>query len=313
MAGAGPSLRGIIATCLTPFDDEGRVDFDALGREIDFIVDICQADAIAIGATEDAEYSMLDWEERQALMRRGAELVGGRLPLILGISHPSAQRALQLADVAGSCGGDVVQVLMPARLWGGDPEGDELYDYIAEVAINSPLPLCVYHKRGPGADPGIPVYLRLADLYNVPYIVETSGDVTKISRLAEEIDRRGTAQYFTTIESLLINLMMGGAGAAMPPPAAYVGVQVVRAFRAGELDRAVEWQRILGLFPNRWFRHGAPPVMKAAMRHIGLPLGGAAAPYGALSDRDDAEIGQFLESVGLKEPGEAVFITDGGR
>ena len=304
MAGDGPDLRGIIATCLTPFDANGRVDYDALRREIDYIVDVCHADAIAIAATEDAEYSMLDWDERRELMRQGTQMVGGRTPVILGISHPSTHRALELADHAKACGAQVAQVLMPIRLWGGDPEGDELYDYISEISIHSPLPISIYHKRGPGADPGIPVYLRLADLYNVPYIVETSGDVTKIGRLAEEIDRRGSAQYFTTIESLLINLVMGGSGAAMPPPAAFVGAQVVGAFRADNLARATEWQRILGLFPNRWYRHGAPPVMKAAMRHLGIPLGAPAFPYGALSDREDAAIGQFLEEVGLKEPGE---------
>jgi dihydrodipicolinate synthase/N-acetylneuraminate lyase len=35
MAGAGPDIRGIIATCLTPFDRDGNVDYGALQREID--------------------------------------------------------------------------------------------------------------------------------------------------------------------------------------------------------------------------------------------------------------------------------------
>lgn len=313
MAGAGPNLRGIIATCLTPFDEDVRVDYEALHREIDYILDVCHADAIAIAATEDAEYAMLDWDDRVELMRRGTEMVAGRVPVILGISHPSTHRAIELAEYAKACGADVAQVLMPTRLWGGDPEADEICDYVSEIAIHSPLPLSIYHKRGPGADPGIPVYLRLADLYNVPYILETSGDVTKISRLAEEIDRRGSAQYFTTIESLLINLTMGGSGAAMPPPATFVGAQVVRAFREGNLARAIEWQRILGLFPNRWYRHGAPPVMKAAMRHLGIPLGDPAPPYGALTERESSAIGQFLEEVGLKERGEDAPAPQSGR
>ena len=304
MAGAGPDIRGIIGTCLTPFQRDGSVDLAALEREINYLIEVCRAEAVAIAATEDAEYTMLGWQERKELMAAGTRMVGGRAPVILGISHPAPQRAIELAEHAAAVGADVVQVLMPIRLWGGEPDPDEVYDYVTEIARRSPLPLCVYHNRGPGADPAIPLYLRLADIFNLPYIIETSGDVTKISRLIEEIDRRGSARFFSTIESLLINLTLGGSGAAMPPPAAYVGGQVVRAFREGDVERAVEWQRILGLFPGRWSRYGMPPVMKAAMRHLGIDLGKPAAPFSPVSHWDDAQIGQFLEEVGLKEPGE---------
>ncbi len=228
----------------------------------------------------------------------------GRIPVILGISHPATQRAVELAEHAAAAGADAVQLLMPIRLWGGDPEPDEIYDYVAEVARRSPLPVAVSQNRGPGADPAIPLFLRIADVYNVPYLLETSGDVTKISRLIEEVDHRGAARYFTNPESLLINLTLGGSGAAMPPPAARIGGEVVRAFREGDLARATEWQRILGLFPNRWSRFGAPPVMKAAMRHLGIELGRPMRPYGSLPKWDDAQIGQFLEEIGLKERGE---------
>ena len=52
-----PAISGIIGACLTPFDKEGRVDYDALKREIDFIVS--HADGISIGAVEAAEYTIL--------------------------------------------------------------------------------------------------------------------------------------------------------------------------------------------------------------------------------------------------------------
>ena len=314
MAGAGPDIRGVIATCLTPFDGEGRVDFAALQREIDYIVDGCKADAIAIASTEDAEYTMLDWSQRKELMARGAEMVRGRIPTILGVSHPAPQRAVELAEHAAAVGGNVVELLLPTRLWGGDPDPDETYDYVAEIARRSPCPVCIYQNRRTGSDAPIPLFLRLADVLNVPYIAETSGDVTRISRLVEEIDRRRTARYFTTIESLLINLTLGGSGAQMPPPAARVGSEVVRAYGEGDMDRAVEWQRILGLFPGRWRRYGHPPVMKAAMRHLGIDLGDPMPPYASLTMPDDQALGQFLESVGLKEPGErAPAAVEAGR
>ncbi len=299
-----PEISGIIASCLTPFDRDGRIDYEALHREIDYIVDACAPGAIAIAAGEESEYTMLSSEDRRELMRRGAEMATGRIPVILGISHPAAERAVELADYAKGVGADVAHLLLPIRLWGGDPDRDELLGYVEEIAAHSPLPVLVSHNRGPGGDPGIPALARIAELPNVSYVAETSGDITKISRLVEHIAERGTAKLFTTPESLLINLTLGGAGAAMPPPAAFVGSQVVRAFREGHMERAIEWQRILGLFPNRWARYGAPPVMKAAMRHLGIDLGRPLPPYAPVAKWDDVAIGQFLEEVGLKEVGE---------
>jgi dihydrodipicolinate synthase/N-acetylneuraminate lyase len=90
----------------------------------------------------------------------------------------------------------------------------------------------------------------------------------------------------------------------MPPPAARIGGEVVRAFRAGDVDRAVQWQRILSMFPGAWSRYGLPPIMKTAMRHLGIDLGVTAGPWGRITDNDVAAIAKFLEMAGLKEPGE---------
>jgi 4-hydroxy-tetrahydrodipicolinate synthase len=119
-----PELNGIIGACLTPFDDEGRVNYDALAREIDFIV--ADADAVSIAAVEAAEYTVLTLEERKELMRRGVELVGHRRPVILGISSPSIRTSIELAHDAAELGADYAQLLMPLRPWGGQPTTQEL-------------------------------------------------------------------------------------------------------------------------------------------------------------------------------------------
>ena len=84
---AGVKLQFIIGACLTPFDDDGRMNFAALAQEIDFIA--ADSDAISIGAVEAAEYTMLSMEERKELMRQATGMVAGRIPLILGASAPS--------------------------------------------------------------------------------------------------------------------------------------------------------------------------------------------------------------------------------
>lgn len=301
-------ITGIIAACLTPFDEDGCVDYEALRREIDFIVP--DADAISIGAVEAAEYTMLSPEERKELLRRGTEMVDERVPVILGASSPTPRGVIKLAEFAADVGADLVQVLMPQRPWGGQPTVGELVEYYTEVASESPLPIVAYHNPGPGADPPVETFIRVSEIPKVDYFKESSRSVTKISRLIEEIDLAGNARYFTTIQPLLITLLMGGSGATMPPPGTRIGAEVVRAIRAEDLERAKRWQRFYSLFPAKWAAaYGLPPVMKSAMKHFGVDLGDPARPYQPVSARDHAQIGRYLRQTGLLGGGESAGVS----
>jgi len=290
-------IKGIVGACLTPFGEDDRVNYDALRREIDFIVADC--DAISIAAVEAAEYTMLSREERKELLRVGTEMVDKRVPVILGVSSPSPREVIELAEYAAKVEGDLVQVLMPLRPWGGQPTIAELMEYFSQIASASLLPIVAYHNPGPGADPPQDAFVRISEINNIRYFKESSRDITKISRLIEQIDLAGKGHYFTTMQPLLATLMLGGSGATMPPPGTRIGAQVVKAFREGDLSRARFWQRCFALFPGKWAAYGLPPVMKSALKHLGVDIGEPARPYAPVSPRDHAQIGQFLRQMGL--------------
>ena len=295
-------VQGIMGACLTPFDEEGGIDFGALERELEFMIPDC--DAITIGAVEAAEYTMLTVEERKELLRQASAIIDGRVPVILGASAPAVRMVLDLADHAAEVGGDLVQVLMPLRPWGGQPTMSELYEYYSQITTRSSLPIVAYHNPACGGDPPTDAWVQLSQLFGVHYFKESSRNVTKIVRLIEEIDLAGNARYFTTMQPLLATLMMGGSGGTMPPPGTRIGAQVVKAFREGDLDRARMWQRLYGIFPGKWSAYGLAPVMKAALRHFGVDIGEPAHPYRPVSVEDDAQIGLFLRETGLLD-GEA--------
>ena len=287
-------IRGIIGAALTPFTDDGKVDYDALAREMEFLVADC--DAISIAAVEASEYTVLSLEDRKEVMRRATEIINKRVPVILGASSHSIDTILDLAEHAAAVGGDLIQVLMPIRPWGGQPTISDLVQFFTEVASASPLPIVAYHNPGPGADPPLDAFVRLSEINKVDYFKESSRDITKITRLIEQIQLAGKANYFTTMQPLLTTLMMGGAGATMPPPGTRIGARVVRAFREGDIDKARYWQRCFTLFPGKWGAYGLPPIMKSALKHFGVDIGDPARPYAPVSPRDHAQIGQFLRS-----------------
>src|SRR5258705_97977 len=109
-------VKGIIGACLTPFGDNERVDYQALEREIDFLVADC--DAISIAAVEAAEYTMLSRDERKELLRIGTEMVAKRRPVLLGASSPSPREVIEPAEDGASLIGGFIQGLMPAETVG---------------------------------------------------------------------------------------------------------------------------------------------------------------------------------------------------
>ena len=80
-------------------------------------------------------------------------------------------------------GGDLIQVLMPLRPWGGQPTIAELMEFYTQVASASPLPVTCYHNPGPGADPPQDAFVKISEIDNIRYFKESSRDITKISRL----------------------------------------------------------------------------------------------------------------------------------
>src|SRR6202046_584290 len=277
---------GLIVAPLTPFTAELTVDEAALKRQIDYIVDDCRATMVVAAGVETQEYTYLSLEERKALIRRTIDGVGGRVPVMVGVSHPSFKTAIALAHEAERLRRGRRRRWAPLRPFAGPPSQVDLLAYFEAVARETKLPITLYLNPGPGADVSIPDTIALAKLPSVQLIKESSRDLARVSRLIVEIDRVGHARYFTTMQMLLATLQLGGSGATMPPPGCEIARHVIDAFVAKDYERAAEIQLQFALFPSKWMHRGLAPAMKAAMNLIGIPAGEPYPPYAALT-RDE--------------------------
>ena len=293
-------LPGLIVAPLTPFKRADlSVDWKALEREIDYICDDCKAAMISVSGVETSEYHYLSFEGRKELIKRTAEMIGKRSGLVVGISHPNTRTALELADLAASLKAEAVQVLAPQRPYGGQPGTQELVDYFGAIADKSPLPLLLYLNPGPGADVGPDATVAITRLDKVRYVKESSRDLARVSRLIVEIDHAGHARYFTTMQMLLITLMLGGSGATMPPPACFIAAKIIDAFVAKDYENAAKLQLEFALFPSKYQSKGLAPVMKAAMELIDIPLGDPYPPFPPLTADEKKALGEALRKTSL--------------
>jgi 4-hydroxy-tetrahydrodipicolinate synthase len=292
---------GLIVAPLTPFTTDLMVDERALRRQIDYVVEDCAATMLVAAGVETQEYTYLSLEDRKALIRRTIEFTDKRVPVMVGISHPSFKTAVELAQDAENWGADAVQLLAPLRPFAGPPTRDDLVAYFEAVSRETSLPITLYLNPGPGADVSISDTIALAKLPRVAFIKESSRDLARVSRLIVEIDRAGHARYFTTMQMLLITLMLGGSGATMPPPACEIARHVIDAFAAKDYERASELQLQFALFPAKWMHRGLAPAMKAAMNLIGIPVGEPYPPYTGLTREETAALATLLKSTVLAD------------
>jgi 4-hydroxy-tetrahydrodipicolinate synthase len=290
---------GLIVAPLTPFTSELKVDAPALRRQIDYVIEDCGATMVVAAGVETQEYTYLSFEARKALIRTTIELVAGRAPVMVGISHPSFVSAVELAHDAERLGAAAVQLLAPLRPFAGPPNKDDLVAYFEAVSRETHLPITLYLNPGPGADVSMPDTVALARLPRVQFIKESSRDLARVSRLIVEIDRAGHARYFTTMQMLLITLILGGSGATMPPPAAEIARHVIDAYVAKDYERAAELQLQFALFPSKWMHRGLAPVMKAAMNLIGIEVGGPYPPYAGLTSEETDALAALLKTTVL--------------
>jgi 4-hydroxy-tetrahydrodipicolinate synthase len=290
---------GLIVAPLTPFTKDLKLDEALLARQIDYVVTDCGATMIVAAGVETQEYTYLSFEERKQLIRRTVDLVAGRVPVMVGISHPSFKTSIELAHFAEKLGAAAVQLLAPLRPFAGPPTESDLVAYFDAVGKETGLPIALYLNPGPGADVSIPATIALAQLPKVQLVKESSRDLSRVGRLIVEIDHAGHARYFTTMQMLLATIELGGSGATMPPPAAEIARHIIDAFVAKDYERAAKLQLQFALFPSKWMHRGLAPAMKAAMKIIGIPAGEPYPPYVGLNRDEMAALETVLKTTVL--------------
>lgn len=292
-------LPGLIIPPLTPFDDRQQVDYKLLENGINYVVEDCDAAMVIAAGVEAQEYHYLKLEERKELIKRTVEMVDKRCPVAVGISHASYKVAIELAHFAKDCGAEAVQLLAPLRAFAGEPSHQEAIDYFSRVLEEISVPMVLYLNPGPGANISIPTTVALSKLKGIDYIKESSRDLSRVSRLISEIELKGHAKYFTTMQMLLITLQLGGSGITLPPPASYIANLVIKAFQAGNLEEATRLQLQFAKYPNKWMHHGLTPTMKASLKLMGKSAGDPYPPYPPIAGDDLKSLEEYLRKTEL--------------
>src|ERR1700684_556390 len=109
------NLPGNVVPPITPFSENGAVDYKTLAREIDYVITSSRPAAVCVAGVEAQEYPYLSDEERRLLIRETIAMIDGRAPALVGVSHASFRTSIKLAEYAAELGASAVQLLLPNR------------------------------------------------------------------------------------------------------------------------------------------------------------------------------------------------------
>jgi 4-hydroxy-tetrahydrodipicolinate synthase len=131
--------RGIIHVPVTPFTSENKVDPDTYGKVIEFLLRH-NASSLCINL-HLAESLNLTTGERKLLAKTAVEIVAGRVPIIVHVSMPGTDQAVDLARHAEEVGADCVIAIAP-YYW--KPSQEALYEHFSAIMSATDLPFIAY-------------------------------------------------------------------------------------------------------------------------------------------------------------------------
>ncbi len=293
---------GLMPAMVTPFDEKGELDLGAAEAVIEHFLEAGVDGISPLGSTGEAAH--LTFDERQRFAAAVVEIVGGRVPLVVGVGASGTRETVELARHAEGAGADAALVVSPFYWKVGE---EALFEHFATVARSVQMPVMIYNlPMLTGIDLSPALVARLArEFPNVVGIKDTVTEYGHVVGVLREV--RPARPDFSVLagwEDLILPALLAGADGsicALANVAPKLFVDLVRSARDGDLARAAELhRRVLSL--TALAAHSDTPLgaVKLAMKRLGVPLSPAVRGP-ALPAPPDAEEGieAVLEEAGL--------------
>ena len=261
-------LSGVGAAMITPFTPSGQVDYDALARMIDYVIDGGADYIVALGTT--AETPTLYLHERAVIAMFITNHIARRVPLVIGVGGNSTSEVLDQLREFDLRGADAILSVTP---YYNKPSQEGLYQHFRVVAENSPLPVILYNIPGrAGVNMTAETTLRIArDFDKVIGIKEASGNIDQMQQILD-----GRPDGFLVLsgdDGIAIELMRrGGDGVISVAVDAFPKcfMQSFELAKQGDFDRAEQAFAHLAEAVKLLFAEGNPVGVKCALSVMGI-------------------------------------------
>ena len=288
-------FAGVLTALVTPFRD-GAVDERALTELVELQIAAGVDGVVPCGSTGEA--ATLSHAEHQRVVEVAVAAARGRVHVLAGTGSNNTVEAIQLTQHAKEAGADGALLISP---YYNRPTQDGIFAHYAEIARRTSFPLVVYNIPGRTGSNVLPSTIaRLAEVDQIVGVKESCGDLNQISHVIASVP-----DSFAVLAgddwATLPMLALGGKGVISTIGNVAPGevVDLVRAFRAGDIERARSVHyRLLPLI-DALFCETNPIPVKAALAMRGLIHEELRLPLLPISNGNRERLQAVLKELGL--------------
>lgn len=289
------NLLGVGVALVTPFNEDNSVDFSALERHLNYIID-GGIDYIVVSGTT-GEPATMNSDEKAKLSKFIVEKVNKRVPLVYGIGGNNTLAVVNELKTLDLTGYESILSICPYYT---KPNQRGIYAHFAEIAKASPLPVILYNVPGRTSrniDPDTAVKLA-NDFSNIIGIKEASGNMMQIMRILEK--KPEGFMLISGDDSITVPMMSIGTCGVISVAANVVPKQfckMVNLCREGNFAEATKIHFQLLDLMEGLFEDGSPAGAKAALKMLGIMEENLRLPLVPVSDSVREKIKVYLDKA----------------
>ncbi len=289
-------IAGSMVALVTPMDAQGRLDWDSLGKLVDFHLEKGTHAIVAVGTT--GESATLDVEEHIQVIEFVVKRVNGRIPVIAGTGANSTSEAVHLTQNAKNAGADACLLVVP---YYNKPTQEGLYQHFKLIAESVDIPQILYNVPGrTSCDMQAETVIRLSTVPNIIGIKEATGDLVRAKAILD-----GVSSDFIVLSgddpTAVELILLGGKGniSVTANVAPREMADLCEAALAGDADKARAINEQMMPLHKDLFCEANPIPVKWALVEMGLMHKGIRLPLTWLSENCHEKVRTALSKSGV--------------
>jgi len=288
-------FQGTGVALVTPFTKDGAIDYPALSKLVEHVIENKVDFLVALGTT--AETPTLRTEEKQAVLRFIIQQNNKRVPLVCGAGGNNTAAVIQQLQTWDWNGVDGLLSVVP---YYNKPTQEGIYQHFKAIASATPLPIILYNVPGRTVTNMLPATtLRLAQEFkHIVAVKEASGNMAQCMELVQ-----GAPADFAVLSGdddlVLPQMAIGMHGVISVAANCFTKdfSQMVHLARQGQFEAAkgLHYRLLKGI--NLLFAEGNPAGVKCVMQEMGIMQDTLRLPLVNVSAATQTQIQDYLKSI----------------
>ena len=231
--------KGAFGVLLTPFNENGKVNFDVFEREVEFLAN-SDIDGLFPSATT-GEFVHLSPEENIEILRKTAEIAKNRKQMAAGACSSNIDTTISYMKAAAECGYDAAVICVPYYI---TMPQEDVYEYFKRLARTNIIKIILYNIPMFTGKISINNFTRLLSEENIIGMKDSSAHMKRIAHLIDITKKeRPDFSILSGTDDCLVPALTAGCVGSMTAFSTIlpeVNAEIYRRFNSGDIKGAQE-------------------------------------------------------------------------